>query len=193
MSTSKTFLASLSRLLLLAAMASAGTGTCFGATVPTVPKVGDFAPNFTLKTLEGRTLELKSLVQERQVVLVVLRGWPGYQCPLCARQVQDYVASAAAFQQRNASVVMVYPGPAQQLVEHAAKFLEEKSWPRNFALVLDPDYVFTNAYGLRWDVKKETAYPSTFIIERGGRVHLAHVSRSHGDRLSAARALAELK
>jgi len=126
-------------------------------------------------------------------VLVVLRGWPGYQCPMCARQVQEYVASAAAFEQRNAGVVMVYPGPAQQLVEHATEFLRDKSWPRNFTLVLDPDYAFSKSYGLRWDAKKETAYPSTFILERGGKIRFAHVSQSHGDRLSAARALAELR
>lgn len=180
-------------MLLMTATVSAGIGACFGASVSTAPSVGDSAPNFTLETIDGSTLELKSLVQKRQVVLIVLRGWPGYQCPLCTRQVQDYVASAGAFEQRNASVVMVYPGPAQQLVEHATEFLQNKSWPQNFTLVLDPDYSFTNAYGLRWDARKETAYPSTFIIERGGKIRFAHVSHSHGNRLSAARAVAELK
>jgi thioredoxin-dependent peroxiredoxin len=193
MTTSKTFLISFSRLLLLATVASAGVGAGWGASILPAPKAGDLAPNFTLETLAGHTVDLKSLVQERPVVLVVLRGWPGYQCPLCARQVQDYVASAAAFEQHKATVVMVYPGPAPQLIEHATEFLQEKSWPGNFILVLDPDYSFTNAYGLRWDAKKETAYPSTFILERGGRIGFAHVSQSHGNRLSAARALAELK
>lgn len=179
-------------MLLLVAIASAGVGVVIGATLPIPFKVGNIAPNFTLETLAGRRVELKSLV-ERPVVLVVLRGWPGYQCPICSRQVQDYVANAAAFEQRNVSVVMVYPGPAQKLLEHATEFLQEKSWPPHFTLVLDPDYAFTNAYGLRWDGRKETAYPSTFILERGGKIRFAHVSESHGNRLSAARTLAELQ
>jgi peroxiredoxin len=126
------------------------------------------------------------------VVLIVLRGWPGYQCPLCTRQVQEFAAKAAEFKQRGARVVMIYPGPAEQLQEHAQEFLKDKQWPADFIFLVDPDYVFTNTYGLRWDAKKETAYPSTFILERGGKVRFAHVSKSHGNRLSAAKAIAEL-
>jgi peroxiredoxin Q/BCP len=162
------------------------------ATPPTRPNVGGQAPNFTLSTLDDRTVELKTLVQAQPVVLVVLRGWPGYQCPLCARQVQDFVAKAAEFKQRGARVVMVYPGPAEQLQARAGEFLQDKHWPADFVFLVDPDYRFTNAYGLRWEAKKETAYPSTFVIERGGKIRFAHVSKTHGDRLSAAKALAEL-
>ena len=50
-------------------------------------------------------------------------------------------------------------------------------------LVLDPDYSFTKAYGLRWDAPKETAYPSSFIIGKDGKVAFAHVSKKHGDRV----------
>jgi thioredoxin-dependent peroxiredoxin len=161
-------------------------------TPSTPPKVGEVAPNFTLQTLEDRSVELKSLVQEQPVVLVVLRGWPGYQCPLCTRQVQEFVAKATEFKQRGAKVVMIYPGPAEQLQEHAREFLKDKQWPADFVFLVDPDYLFTNAYGLRWDAKKETAYPSTFVLERGGKVRFAHVSKSHGNRLTAANAIVEL-
>ena len=162
------------------------------ATAPHRPQVGELAPNFTLTTLDERTAELKALVEAQPVVLVVLRGWPGYQCPLCTRQVQDFVAKAAEFRQRGARVVMVYPGPAEQLKAHAGEFLRDKQWPEEFVFLLDPDYRFTIAYGLRWDAKKETAYPSTFVLERGGKVRFAHVSKTHGDRLGAAKAIAEL-
>ena len=49
-------------------------------------------------------------------------------------------------------------------------------------LLLDPDYSFTNAYGLRWDAPRETAYPSTFVIDTDGTVRYAKISKSHGDR-----------
>jgi peroxiredoxin Q/BCP len=157
------------------------------------PKSGEPAPNFSLRTLDDRVVELSSLVQDGPVVLVVLRGWPGYQCPLCTRQVHDFVNGAARFRGKNARVVMVYPGPAEELKIHAREFLHDKTWPAEFFFVLDPDYTFSNAYGLRWDAKKETVYPSTFVIERGGRINFAHVSRSHGNRLSVARAMVELE
>src|SRR5262245_42338605 len=165
----------------------------FGAAAAVAPKVGELAPNFMLMKLDNNGVELKPLVEEGPVVLVVLRGWPGYQCPMCTRQVQDFAAKADQFAERKAKVVMVYPGPAEALKAHAQEFLQNKAWPADFILGLDPDYAFTNAYGLRWEAKGETAYPATFVIARGGAIRFAHVSRSHGNRLSAAQAIAELK
>ena len=52
--------------------------------------------------------------------------------------------------------------------------------------VPDPDYTFTNAYNLRWDAKRETAYPSTFVIAADGTIKYAVVSKEHGGRSKAA-------
>jgi thioredoxin-dependent peroxiredoxin len=81
------------------------------SSVAAVPKVGDGAPNFTLKTLDDIPVELKQIASDSAVVIVVLRGWPGYQCPLCTRQVQDFVAKAPEFEQRKARILMVYLVP----------------------------------------------------------------------------------
>jgi peroxiredoxin len=157
------------------------------------PKVGESASNFTLRTLDARAVELKSLTEKGPVVLVVLRGWPGYQCPICTLQVHEFVANAAEFKRRGAQVLMVYPGPTDQLQAHAGEFLSDKNWPADFRFVIDPDYTFTRAYGLRWEAKNETAYPSLFVIGRDGKVTFAQVSKTHGGRVSAKQALAELK
>ena len=77
------------------------------------PAIGDTAPNFTLKTLEAESVELAKVLEEQPVVLVVLRGWPGYQCPLCTRQVLEFVRQAADFSEQGGRVLMVYPGPAE--------------------------------------------------------------------------------
>jgi peroxiredoxin len=148
-------------------------------------KVGDQAPDFALKTLDGQTVRLSDLTATSKVVLVVLRGWPGYQCPLCTRQVQDYIASASGFATAKARVVMVYPGPADDLKAHAAEFLQNKGWPNQFVYVTDPAFTMVNAYGLRWDAPGETAYPSTFVLDRKGVVRFAMISHSHGDRTKA--------
>jgi thioredoxin-dependent peroxiredoxin len=155
------------------------------------PQVGEMAPDFELKTLDDQTVRLSDLTSKSKVVLIELRGWPGYQCPLCTRQVHDYVRSAEKF--KDVQVLMVYPGPADELKAHATEFLKDKSWPKNFLFVLDPDYTFTKSYGLRWDAKSETAYPSTFIIDTSNKVRFAHVSHEHGDRVGAAAALKALQ
>jgi peroxiredoxin Q/BCP len=161
-----------------------------GAAAPTV---GTPAPNLTLQTIDGRAVELKALAAQRPVVLVMLRGWPTYQCPVCSRQARDFIAHASEFARRGAQVLMVYPGPSEELQKRAREFLDGKDWPKDFLLALDPDYAFTNAYGLRWDAPKETAYPATFIISREGRIQFAQISKSHGGRTTAAQVLQELK
>ena len=60
-------------------------------------------------------------------------------------------------------------------------------------LVVDPDYAFTNQYGLRWDAPHETAYPSTFLIDRHDVVSFKKVSHEHGDNTTAADVLGELE
>jgi thioredoxin-dependent peroxiredoxin len=132
---------------------------------------------------------LSETVSNGPVVLVVLRGYPGYQCPYCNRQVQDFIRKSQGFADAGARVVLVYPGPPQDLGGKANEFLANKKLPENFDLVLDPGYEFTNQYGLRWDAAKETAYPSTFLIDREGVVFFSKIVKEHGGRTTAAEIL----
>ena len=157
------------------------------------PAVGAKAPDFTLSTPSGKAVRMSSEQQGQGLVLVVLRGYPGYQCPYCVRQVHDFVDHASDFAAKNTRVLLVYPGPPADLDQHAREFLEKQAdLPANIVLVTDPDYKVTNLYGLRWDAPHETAYPSTFVLDKKGFVVFEKISRSHGDRLSAQDALDHL-
>ncbi len=175
--------------LLLGLVAMAGLTQLHAET----PQVGAKAPDFSLATPEGKPVRLFKLIGRGDVVLIALRGYPGYQCPFCQKQVHDFVTHAKAFADRGVQVVFVYPGPGAKLDEHAKEFLsQEEALPANLHMVLDPDYAFTNLYGLRWDAPQETAYPSTFLIDRKGWVFWEKVVKSHGDRTTAEQVLAEL-
>lgn len=153
------------------------------------PAVGERAPEFTLRDLAGEEFGLKESTGPGPVVLLVLRGYPGYQCPICTRQVGEFLGRAREFGAKGARVVMIYPGPAEGLDEHAREFLGGKSFPDRFTFLIDPDYAFTKAYHLRWDAPGETAYPSAFVVDGGGVVRFAKVSRTHAGRASAAEVL----
>jgi peroxiredoxin len=155
----------------------------------TVPAVGEKAPDFKLSTPDGKSVRLSEVVSKGPVVLVVLRGYPGYQCPYCNRQVQDFIQKSQGFADAGARVVLVYPGPPQDLNAKANEFLADKKLPDNFDLVLDPGYEFTNSYALRWDAPHETAYPSTFLIDRQGVIFFSKIVREHGGRTTAAEIL----
>ncbi len=147
-----------------------------------VPKVGDKAADYEWEALGGGKIKLSSVTKKSPVVLVVLRGYPGYQCPICTRQVAELISNAAKFEKARAQVLLVYPGPADGLKDHASEFVSGKDLPKNFRFVLDPNFTFTKKYDLRWDAPNETAYPSTFVIDRKGKIRFAKISHEHGDR-----------
>jgi len=164
-----------------------------GMAVAQTPAVGAKATDFTLQTPTGSSVSLAEERAKGTTVLVVLRGFPGYQCPYCVKQVHDFVKHSADFAARKANVVLVYPGPPADLDQHAKQFLAKQvKLPSNIKLVIDPDYKMTNLYGLRWDAPEETAYPSTFILDGSGTILFEKISHSHGDRTSAADILAQL-
>lgn len=165
---------------LAAALTVAMASTAPAAEGP--PKQGEKAADFTLNSLDGAGFTLSNELKSGKVVLVVLRGYPGYQCPVCSAQVADLRKRAEALSDANAKVVMVYPGPADGLKARAREFLKGATLPRGFQILLDPDYTFTNAYGLRWNAPNETAYPSTFVIEQDRVIRFAQVSKTHGGR-----------
>src|ERR1700739_1534853 len=176
-----------------AAFALAGALILGASAFSQTPAIGAKAPDFTLSTPTGKAVTLSAEQGGHDLVLVILRGFPGYQCPYCVKQVHDFVDHASDFKAKNTRVLLVYPGPPAELNQHAKEFLEKQAeLPSNVVLVTDPDYKVTNLYGLRWDAPHETAYPSTFILDKKGMIVFEKVSRSHGDRLSAQDALDHL-
>lgn len=150
-------------------------------------KIGDTAPDVELQPLATKEkIKLSTLAEKGPVVLAVLRGYPGYQCPACSRQLGDLVQHAADFERLGATVVLVYPGPAAELNERAEEFLQGTTLPENFLLALDPDYAFTNLFHLRWDEASESSYPSTFVLDPKLVVRFRKTSFAHANRAKAA-------
>jgi len=170
-------------------MTVAAFATVLPIAAAAAPAIGEKAPDFKLSTPEGRSVQLSEVEAKGPVVLVVLRGYPGYQCPYCSRQVQDFIQKSQGFAEAGTRVVLVYPGPPLDLGAKANEFLADKKLPENFDLVLDPGYEFTNMYGLRWDAPHETAYPSTFLIDRQGVIFFSKIVKEHGGRTTAAEIL----
>lgn len=166
----------------------------------TPPAVGEKAPDFELPIQgEDAYLTLSELVADGPVVVIVLRGYPGYQCPICNRQVGGLINRAktlgAALGDRPNSVVMVYPGQETgiDLDRRAQQFVGSKKIPQPLVLVRDPGLEMVKDWGLHWDARNETAYPSTFVIGAGRRVKWSKISKSHGGRAQVEEILGAIK
>jgi thioredoxin-dependent peroxiredoxin len=175
------------RLALVATIAASFAGMAYAADnvdSSKPPAVGDKATDFKLNDLDGKPVSLADQLKTGPVVLVVLRGYPGYQCPICTKQFGELLGNAKKFADTNATLVFVYPGPAADLDKYAKEFVGGKSFPENFRFLIDPDYKFTEQYHLRWNKPQETAYPSSFVVNNQGVIQFAKISHSHGDRAS---------
>jgi peroxiredoxin len=155
--------------------------------------VGDVMRDFTLSRLDGQRIHLADLTKQGPVVVLMLRGWVGYQCPICTKQVGDYLRFAKDFQTAGANVVMIYPGAVDTVQGKAEDFMTGKTIPDKFHFVVDPDLKTVVLYDLRWDAPNETAYPSTFVFDRKGVTRYAKISHSHGDRSTATEVLGMLR
>lgn len=155
--------------------------------------VGQKAKDFTLKDLDERENSLSKLTAQGPVVLVVLRGFPGYQCPICTKQVGSILGRAKEFDDAKAQVVLVYPGKADGLDQHAEEFIRGNDFPANVHFVTDPDYKFTKLYNLRWNAEGETAYPTSLVIAPDMTIKYSLVSEHHGGRANTEDLLAALK
>ncbi len=158
------------------------------------PAVGDSAIEFRLPMVGGDDdVTLSSEYKQGPVVVVVLRGYPGYQCPLCSRQVGSFVRAAEEFAKSAHRVIFVYPGQATLLQQHAEQFMGSNVLPKPLVMVRDPGLKMVTSWNLRWDAPQETSYPSTFVIDKEGKVRFSKTSRTHGDRATAEEILSELE
>jgi len=156
---------------------------------------GTEAKDFQLRAIAGELsgeVQLSQVNAEGPVVVVVLRGFPGRQCPACSAQVGDIVKNANKFAAKNARVLLIYPGAKLQLGQHANDFLQGTKLPKPLTFMLDPDFQFTNAYGLRWNATNETAYPTTLVVDKSGKITYAKISETHGGRAMSNEILAAL-
>ena len=128
-------------------------------------KVGDKAPNFSLKDKDGNTVALSDLVGKK----VVLYFYPKDNTPGCTRQACAFAGAYGEFQKRGVEVI----GISKDSVASHVKFADKYSLP--FILLSDPDREAIEAYGV-WQKKKLYGKLSfgiirtTFIIDEQGIV-----------------------
>jgi len=123
---------------------------------------------------DGSVVRLVDYLGEKNVVLVFTQGFNGMICPFCTTQTSRLVANYDKFAQRNCEVIVVYPGPDKHVGEFVKAALEtekEQVGKVPFPIVLDRDLKATNYF----KINSMQAHPSTYLIDKQGRVQLAYV------------------
>jgi peroxiredoxin Q/BCP len=128
-------------------------------------KIGDKAPNFRLKSDEGRDVSLKDLKGKR----VLLYFYPRASTPGCTVEACDFRDLRPKFEKQGVVVLGVSADAEKALVSF------KKNQKLNFPLLSDPDHSAIEAYGV-WRMKKFMGRSfmgtvrSTFLIGPDGKI-----------------------
>jgi peroxiredoxin len=152
--------------------------------------------NFPLAFVDGdgRPVDLTQYRGQKKVVLVVLRGIPqspgGVFCPSCLAQTGSLLANRQQFAERQAEVLVVFPGPSERLGEFLRTAREHTPGEpdRWFQVLLDRECRACERLGIRDDLAK----PSTYILDTQGNLVYAYVGETSTDRPSVKALLAQL-
>lgn len=123
---------------------------------------------------DGDRVALKDYIGKKNVVLVFTEGFNGMLCPFCKTQTSRLVSNYPKFQEQETEVLVVYPGARDHVDEFMkAAMGDDKSQVDAvpFPIVLDEDFSATKFF----DIKSMHAHPSTFIIDKQGKICLAYV------------------
>ena len=130
---------------------------------------------------DGRPVALADYRGQKAVVLVVMRGFTGSVCLYCSAQSARLVTNYPEFAKRGAEVLVVYPGPKEHIATYLKRVREEAGTEAvPFRVLLDPDFAAVDRLGIRGELAK----PSTYILDKDGRVRFA---RSEVERIRAGR------
>lgn len=169
------------------------------------PKVGDRAPDFTLRDQLGRQVSLAGELERGPVVLIFYRGeW----CPYCNMMLRTYGLREGEFSERGARLVAVSPQTPDNSLTMAEKHSLE------FPVLSDEGGEVIGTYGLKYDVEGQSRElltavgsdlakfngeggwilpaPALFVIDREAIVRFVSVNGDYTHRVEPDEALAAL-
>jgi peroxiredoxin len=169
-------------------------------------KPGHVAPDFMLPDPKGRLVRLHSLLSQGPVVLVFYRGgW----CPYCNLHLRGFQRALPELKKFGAQVVAVSP----QLPDNSLSTQEKDQL--TFPLLSDVGNKVARRFGVVFqlgdqlqelyrrfghpldlfngpDGEQHLPLPATFLIDRKGRIRLAHVDADYTQRLDPDDVVAKL-
>lgn len=138
----------------------------------------------------NRRVALEDYLGKKNVLLVFTEGFAGMLCPFCKAQTSRLVANYDKFAELDTEILVVYPGER----DHLDEFLEAARSGGQvervpFPIVLDEDLSATRFF----QIESKLAHPSTYVIDKAGKVRFAYVGEDMSpDRPSVNALLREL-
>lgn len=136
-------------------------------------KVGDKAPDFSLKNQDGETIRLQDLITKKNVVLYF---YPKNETPGCVKEACSFRDQYEDFSDAGAEVV----GISKDSVDSHQQFIANRKLP--FVLLSDPGGKVAASYGCKAGLFGLMPARVTFIIDQKGIIRNSFESQFNIDR-----------
>ncbi len=180
--------------------------TAWAAAAPGMLRVGDMAPDFTLPDQHGRAIRLRDrLVLGPVAVLFIRGGW----CPFCTIHLRAWAQALPALQEAGGDLLAVSPQPVPACGNVAERDLLA------YPVLSDRKGAVAGSFGVDWEVPEfarslnlrlghdlpvlngdgswRAPLPAVFVLDRDGRITLAHAERAVARRLDPAAVIAAVQ
>jgi peroxiredoxin len=172
----------------------------------TMLRVGEMAPDFTLPDQHGRATRLRDRLALGPVALLFIRGgW----CPFCTILLRAWAEALPALQEAGGDLLAVSPQPVPACGNVAERDLLA------YPVLSDRAGAVAASFGVDWQVPElarplyirlghdlpvlngdgswRAPLPAVFVLDRNGRITLAHADRAVARRLDPADVIAAVQ
>lgn len=154
--------------------------------------IDEKAPNLSLKTAEGETINFAKITKSKKTILVFYRGgW----CPYCNAHLSALAEADKELLALGYQIVAISPDAPKSLLETKSK---EKV---NYTLLSDSDGAFAKAFGIAFQAPKNydkyltkgsdgintelyLPVPSLFILDTEGTIVFEYISLDYKHRIT---------
>jgi peroxiredoxin len=129
-------------------------------------KVGDKAPDFTLKNLDGQPVSLSSFAGKKVIMLAFF----GLRCGTCLMEAPFLETLHKKYEGRMALLAINADGVDAKI---AAETMKDVGFDITYPVLLDPDFQVTDTY-------TNFLVPFTLVIDKGGIIRYIHTGFEKG-------------
>jgi peroxiredoxin len=169
----------LKRQLLLTVFLLSIYSICINAQSPI--SVGTKVVNAQLYDMEGKTIALENILENKITVIIFYRGsW----CPFCNTHLSDLQGIEKSLKKKEVQLIAITPESWEKLNETKVKNFTK------YPLYSDPDFEAISGFGIR---SGNVPIPSAFIIDKEGIVRFVHANPDYKQRIDANTLLSEVE
>jgi len=145
----------------------------------THPLLGKKLPQSRFIGPNGKVFDLNDYKGDKNVLLVIMRGFAGQVCIACSAQTAVLASTNQRFASKDTQIIVIYPGPPSSIPAFLKAIKDlEASFELPFPILLDINLAAVK----KLRIEGALAKPTSLILNKEGIVRYAYTGKKYDDR-----------